>query len=376
MKLLAIGHSLVIDSNRQFWSAFAQLNKATVDVVCPSRWSSNLSAHIEYRHSSTSDTHLRTVYPVRVFYSGNGSLFFFNPLQLRRILRQQKYDAIYLNQEAWALATLTFLLARCFTPNHSTPLLLCVAQNLRKSKLRVLHPYERFIARFVKAFLYCSDGVADVLRWKGITTPSYYFPLPYSDDNYRPSLSTPQTPFRLGYLGRLTEDKGLRVVLRALDELNQEGIHYRFIVGGNGPLRDEVCRRSYVDYKGLIPHNQAQEFYQNIDCFVLASQTRPHWKEQFGRVIVESFAAGKPVIGSRSGSIPEVLGKLEWPWLFPEDSAEELKRQVKAMEAYLRTAAGQQQLQHSIERNKMCFSQSAVARQLFKDFQEVTAASL
>jgi glycosyltransferase involved in cell wall biosynthesis len=44
--------------------------------------------------------------------------------------------------------------------------------------------------------------------------------------------------------------------------------------------------------------------------------TRPHWKEQFGRVLVEAMASGVPVIGSDSASIPDVIG--DAGLIFPE----------------------------------------------------------
>ena len=40
---------------------------------------------------------------------------------------------------------------------------------------------------------------------------------------------------------------------------------------------------------------------------VAPSQTTPEWKEQFGRMIVEAFATGVPVVGSDSGEIPYVI---------------------------------------------------------------------
>ena len=44
------------------------------------------------------------------------------------------------------------------------------------------------------------------------------------------------------------------------------------------------------------------------DLLICPSQTRPFWKEQFGRMIVEGFAAGVPVMASDSGEIPRVVG--------------------------------------------------------------------
>jgi glycosyltransferase involved in cell wall biosynthesis len=45
-----------------------------------------------------------------------------------------------------------------------------------------------------------------------------------------------------------------------------------------------------------------------LDVFVLPSETRSNWREQFGRVIVEAMSCGVPVVGSDSGEIPTVLG--------------------------------------------------------------------
>jgi glycosyltransferase involved in cell wall biosynthesis len=45
-----------------------------------------------------------------------------------------------------------------------------------------------------------------------------------------------------------------------------------------------------------------------MDVLVAPSQTSPRWKEQFGRMLVEAFACGVPVLGSDSGEIPYVIG--------------------------------------------------------------------
>ncbi len=57
---------------------------------------------------------------------------------------------------------------------------------------------------------------------------------------------------------------------------------------------------SYANMPGVL---------KNLDVLVLPSVTiLPLHREQFGRVLVEAMAAGVPVVGSSSGSIPEVIG--------------------------------------------------------------------
>src|SRR5438552_9716022 len=45
-----------------------------------------------------------------------------------------------------------------------------------------------------------------------------------------------------------------------------------------------------------------------MDMLVAPSQTTEHWREQFGRMLIEAFATGLPVVGSDSGEIPFVIG--------------------------------------------------------------------
>ncbi len=375
MELLVVGHSLVIDANRKFWSVLGQSAGVRLELVCPQTWSSNLSKEIAFTHNLGTDAGIARLHPIPVHIRGNGSFFTFHSLKLWRLLLSRRYDVIYLNQETWALATLQLLVLKMISPNRRTPVVLCVAQNLKKERLRFLHPYERLIARGISDFFYCAREVQEVLEWKGIQCPSFYFPLPYDDQAYRPKSLTLSKPFKLGYLGRLSEDKGLRVLLAALDALKAEGEEIRLVVGGAGPLAEELRQRSDVEFLGLIPHRDAHTFYERIDCFVLPSLTTSHWKEQFGRVIVEAFGAGRPVIGSNSGAIPEVLGKLDWNWTYPERSASELKERILDLRKHLATDAGQKALDHSVTLNEKLFSQSAVALATLDRFKKLVEHS-
>ncbi len=57
---------------------------------------------------------------------------------------------------------------------------------------------------------------------------------------------------------------------------------------------------------------------------MLPSESRPNWKEQFGRVILESLACGTAVIGSNSGEIPNLIGQSGGGLVFTERDAESL----------------------------------------------------
>ncbi|MBZ0275063.1 MAG: glycosyltransferase family 4 protein, partial [Anaerolineae bacterium] len=63
-----------------------------------------------------------------------------------------------------------------------------------------------------------------------------------------------------------------------------------------------------VEWIDWMPSAAMPGEYTRLDALALPSLTRPNWKEQFGRVLVEAMASGVPVIGSSSGAIPDVIG--------------------------------------------------------------------
>jgi glycosyltransferase involved in cell wall biosynthesis len=120
-------------------------------------------------------------------------------------------------------------------------------------------------------------------------------------------------PFTISYVGRLVEEKGVHILLRAVAGLSG-GWQLRIL--GSGPQRAcleglaaELDIAERVRFEDPIPSTQMPGYYHQLDSLVLPSLTRPNWKEQFGRVLIEAMACGVPVVGSDSGEIPNVIGE-------------------------------------------------------------------
>ena len=331
MKILVAGHALVVNANRQLWNELGTLTDE-VDVIVPKSWKSNLIKFLTYKYDEKCDGAFQNIFPVRCFLRGRASFFIFNPLSLLKIFNKKKYDAILLTQETWSLVLLEFMILRFFSINRNAKFFILASQNLKKDNLFFLRFFERFNTSTVSSILCCCEEVADVIEWKGINKECKYIPFSINEKDYSQDLT--DIPKRgnksivLGYLGRISEEKGIELIIELLERLKDKGVNVKLIAGGAGPLEHLFQNNPLVEFRGIIPHSEAYKFYQDIDAFIMPSQTRSFWKEQFGRVIIESVAANRPVIGSDSGSIPEVMGRISMPYIFKEDSVDDFEKTV------------------------------------------------
>jgi len=110
-------------------------------------------------------------------------------------------------------------------------------------------------------------------------------------------------PVRLGVLGRVARDKGSEVVLEQLSA--DRTLEWTLAFGGNGEA-DYIAslKEKYNDPRvEFLGHVKPAEFLSNIDILIVPSI----WHEPFGRVIVEAYSYGLPVVGANRGGIPEVI---------------------------------------------------------------------
>lgn len=137
----------------------------------------------------------------------------------------------------------------------------------------------------------------------------------------------------IGFTGRICPEKGWRTLIDALRQLPP---NFKAAIVGTGPdmeaLKEQIDVPPLVgraSYLGVLYGDDIQAFYDFIDVLVVPSVTTPTWSEQFGRVIAEAMAARKTVIGSDSGSIPEVIG--DAGLIVPEGNATALAASLRTV---------------------------------------------
>jgi len=116
-------------------------------------------------------------------------------------------------------------------------------------------------------------------------------------------------------VGRILWAKGIYELLFAARRLLNRSNPMKFLVIGSGReisrVRKMVRRlglQEDVILTGGLPFHLMPKVHNLADVFVAPSLPSRFWQEQFGMALVESMACGKPVVGTFSGSIPEVIG--------------------------------------------------------------------
>lgn len=128
------------------------------------------------------------------------------------------------------------------------------------------------------------------------------------------------------YVGRLSVEKGLDTLLDAWEHL---GAKIPLKIVGDGPLSDRVkdaaMRLPSVEWLGRKPMAEVYELMGNALFLVFPSK----WYETFGRVAIEAFAKGTPVVAANIGAIAELVDAERTGLLFRPGDPDDLLDKVK-----------------------------------------------
>jgi len=180
---------------------------------------------------------------------------------------------------------------------------------------RILHIYD-LIDIYISPSRFLMEKVRDMGFSGEVRHASNYVEL----DEYQPWY--PAKSDYVVYAGRLSREKGLNTLLSVM-----QGLPFRLVVAGDGPIKTELMRTVKernllnVEFPGYLNSDELKELMAGALFSVLPSE----WYENNPRSIMESFALGRPVIGSRIGGIPELIKEEQTGLLFEPGNAADLR---------------------------------------------------
>jgi glycosyltransferase involved in cell wall biosynthesis len=304
------------------------------------------------------------------FLNGHFHLHFYPGLG--RQIRRVRPELVHIDEEPYNLATAHALrLSR----RAGAKSLFFSWQNIERRYPLPFRLLERYVLEHVDYGIFGNRESARVWRAKGYQGRFAVIPQFGVDPSiFSPAPRKAGRGFIVGYVGRLVPEKGVDLLLEALDGL--EGMWRAYILG-SGPARgalDAQARQlglaDRVSFDSQIPSTQMPAYYRQLDALVVPSRTRTNWKEQFGRVLIEAMSSGVPVIGSDSGEIPHVIG--DAGLIFPEERADVLRAHLSSLlqDLHLRAELARRGRERVLAR----FTQAQIAARTHAVYQAVLAA--
>jgi glycosyltransferase involved in cell wall biosynthesis len=128
--------------------------------------------------------------------------------------------------------------------------------------------------------------------------------------------------------GRLSPEKGHRYLIEAMSSILAGRKNIILLIFGDGPRRDELTRLARklgcsgsIYFVGFVP--DFSQLLEQIDLFVL-----PSLSEGLPNVVLEALAAGKPVVGTAVGGVPELIANGETGLLVPPRDSGQLAQAI------------------------------------------------
>lgn len=324
MRVLMVSKACIVGIYQRKLEAIAQQG-VELCVLVPPSWKDERGEQ-PLERVYTDGYQLRAI-PIRF----NGNFHLHHYPTIRHHLRDFQPDIVHIDEEPYNVATWQTLY---HAKRANAKSLFFSWQNIKRDYVPPFSWGEQWVFNNSDYALVGTDDAGDVMRAKGYHGQMATIPQFGTDsDLFKPADSHPARPFTIGFIARIVPEKGVEVLLRAVAQL-QGDWRLRLVSGGSAIDAMKVLVQSLdivdkVEFVGQLPSTDLPAEYHKIDALVLPSLTRPNWKEQFGRVLIEAMASGVPVIGSESGAIPTVIG--EAGLIVPEGDATALTQAIQQL---------------------------------------------
>lgn len=265
-------------------------------------------------------------------------------LALRRMLRARRFDIIHAH---WTLPQ--GLLAATLPHRLQVPFVTTAhGGDVYSLGRHILTPLLRFVLKRAAAVTVVSEELQLVLSQMESTVKNKIHQIPMGVDFHhfssvaasaaRPDDMSQSGPVIIS-VGRLSEKKGIHVLIDALGLNLPELASTRLVIIGDGPLRSELCERAHarglsdrVHFLGARGHDCLPAYLAAADVFVLPCiEARDGDKDGLPVALMEAAACGTPAIASNIGGIPMFLADGQNGLLVPPGDAPALAASLAYM---------------------------------------------
>ncbi|MDZ7291258.1 MAG: glycosyltransferase family 4 protein [candidate division KSB1 bacterium] len=364
------------------------IDKLSMDGVNPSSCALCFIEWIKHRDSRRFEVMVASLRPrdaagkhleehgLKLFYLDKGKYSFANVSALANLVREEKIDLLHLH--GYSAANFGRLAARrAGIPSvmHEWAVLKVLPhQFLMDWLLRHKTDIAVGVSESVREFLIHGRSVPfnkTRVVWNGVNLNNFKTAEPDKVQAFREQFGITPEQKVIGTVTRLRAEKGNRYLIEAAPEVLREFPEARFIIVGDGPLRDELAALAkQLDLEGKLHFagfvSEVAVALAAMDIFVMASLM-----EGFPFALAEAMAAGKAVVVTNVGGMKEMVQHEENGLLVPSANSSAL---AGALMSLLKNPGLSQQLRRAARERSQAFSVERNVQALEAIYSELLAS--
>ena len=235
-------------------------------------------------------------------------------------LRAERYDAVFVTHRADFAA-----LANTASRLLDKPYFISVYGGEILHDFRARSVKRNFAA--ARAVVAISNYTKTLLTGLGVNEKKIHvIPCGTDPQRFRPDIDGSEIRRKFGIedrkvilsVSRLVERKGNANVIAALPGIREQIPNAHYLIVGTGPEKDNLQARvkelqlsDAVSFAGYVDESELPSYYASCDVFVMPSFAAHQGEnvEGFGIAYLEANSCGKPVIGGRTGGVPDAIAE-------------------------------------------------------------------
>jgi glycosyltransferase involved in cell wall biosynthesis len=244
------------------------------------------------------------------YFRCRGKFDFRTIIELRKFIQQRGIDIVH--SHGYKANVYSFLANYGLSTMHVAT---CHNWLGDETKMKFYAALDRFFLRRFDKVIAVSENIQQKIIKSGVSAQKVTviqngilldrFDNCQSGKDIRKELGITHATAVIGTVGRLSSEKGHRILLMATEAILEQYPGTVFIIVGDGPLRRELEREfnsPSVIFTGI--RNDVPCLYRCMDFFVL-----PSFTEGFPMVILEAMASKLPVVATRVGEVPSLISR-------------------------------------------------------------------